>query len=88
MSWTPLSWFNVLSSIASLHKSRFFFLNYRQASILQRALQIGSKYQLAVYDSVFIALAEQLNVPLISVDERQVRAAIAQNVTIKPITDF
>ena len=56
--------------------------------LLRRALQIGTTYQLAVYDSVFIALAQQLDIPLISVDERQVRAAIAQNVTIKLISDF
>ncbi|MCY7275850.1 MAG: type II toxin-antitoxin system VapC family toxin [Phormidesmis sp. CAN_BIN44] len=55
---------------------------------LQQALHIGTEHQLAVYDSVFIALAQQLDVPLISVDERQVRAAIAQNVTIKPISEF
>jgi len=58
------------------------------ASLLPHALQIGLTYQLAIYDSLYIALAEQLGAPLISVDERQVRAAIAQNVTIKPITDF
>ncbi|MBD1844188.1 type II toxin-antitoxin system VapC family toxin [Cyanobacteria bacterium FACHB-63] len=57
-------------------------------SLLPKALQIGLTYQLAIYDSLYVALAEQLDLPLISVDERQVRAAIAQNVTIKPITDF
>lgn len=55
---------------------------------LQQALQIGSEFQLAVYDSVFVALAQELNIPLISVDERQVRAAIAQNIPIKSISDF
>jgi predicted nucleic acid-binding protein len=58
------------------------------SSLLQQALQIGTVHQLAIYDSIFIALAQQLDVPLISVDERQVRAAIAQNVTIKPISEF
>ncbi len=47
------------------------------APLLPNALQIGLTYQLAVYDSLYVALAQQLDVPLISVDERQVRAAIA-----------
>ncbi|GAP97544.1 type II toxin-antitoxin system VapC family toxin [Leptolyngbya sp. NIES-2104] len=58
------------------------------ASLLPDALQIGLTHQLAIYDSLYITLAQQLDIPLISVDERQVRAAIAQNVTIKLISDF
>ena len=38
--------------------------------LLQRALQIGLKHQLAVYDSLYIALAESLNCSLITVDSR------------------
>ena len=56
--------------------------------LLTRGLQIGLIHQLAVYDSVYIALAEQLNMPLITVDERQEKAARALGMTIKPLTDF
>jgi predicted nucleic acid-binding protein len=56
--------------------------------VLNRALEIGLLHQLAVYDSVYIALAEKLNYPLITVDNRQEQAAKAVSVTIKPITDF
>jgi predicted nucleic acid-binding protein len=37
---------------------------------------------------VYIALALKLNYPLITVDERQERAAAAEGVTIKALTDF
>ena len=57
-------------------------------NILPQALQIGLNHQLAVYDSLYIALALNLNCPLITVDERQAQAAIASGVIIKPITDF
>lgn len=57
-------------------------------SLLPSALEIGLTYQLAVYDSLYIALAEQLDLPLISLDERQVRAATAKGLTIKPLADF
>jgi predicted nucleic acid-binding protein len=57
-------------------------------SLLSSALEIGLTHQLAIYDSLYIALALQLNYPLISVDNRQVKAAINCGVTIIPIMDF
>ena len=57
-------------------------------NLLPRALQIGLSQNLAIYDSFYIALAESLNCPLITVDQKQAKAAIASNVVIKPITDF
>jgi predicted nucleic acid-binding protein len=57
-------------------------------NLLSRALQIGLSHQLAVYDSLYIALAQSLSCPLISVDQRQAQAATANNVVFKPITDF
>ncbi len=57
-------------------------------NLYTRALQIGLANQLAVYDSVYIALADRLKCPLITVDAPQIRAATAESITIKPITDF
>lgn len=56
--------------------------------LYSRALKIGLAHQLAIYDSVYIALAEHLNHPLITVDQAQTRSAIAEGITVKPITDF
>jgi len=58
------------------------------AGLLPRALEIGLKHQLAVYDSVYIALAEQSGYPLITDDNRQASAAGAEGITLKAITDF
>ena len=58
------------------------------AEFLPRALAIGITHQLAVYDSIYLAFAERFACPLITVDERQARAAQAVGVTLKPITDF
>jgi len=57
-------------------------------AILNRALEIGLQHQLAVYDSAYIALAERLSYPFITVDQRQERAARAVGVSLKPVTDF
>ena len=56
--------------------------------LLPRALLIGLMHQLAIYDSMYIALALDMNCPLITVDERQLNAATACGAVIKPITDF
>jgi predicted nucleic acid-binding protein len=56
--------------------------------LMSRALAIGLQHQLAVYDSVYIALAEKLKHPLITIDQRQAKAAQNEGVILKAITDF
>jgi predicted nucleic acid-binding protein len=56
--------------------------------LLQSALEIGLRQGLAVYDSVYIALARALNCPLITDDEKQAKAASSEGVRVKPVTDF
>lgn len=56
--------------------------------ILEPALNIGIKYQLAVYDSIYIALAQKLNKPLITLDQKQSNAAQSEGVTLLPLTQF
>ncbi|WP_414584947.1 type II toxin-antitoxin system VapC family toxin [Scytonema sp. PCC 10023] len=56
--------------------------------LLPNALEIGLTYQLAVYDSLYIALAQYLGLPLITVDDRQSVAATASCVVVKPVDDF
>jgi predicted nucleic acid-binding protein len=58
------------------------------SGLLARALQIGLAHQLAVYDSVYIAVAERLGFPLITIDGKQESAAKAVGVSLKPVTDF
>lgn len=57
-------------------------------SLLPRALTIGLDHELAIYDSIYIALAELLVLPLLTVDARQRIAAQKLGVTLKAITDF
>jgi predicted nucleic acid-binding protein len=45
--------------------------------LLNRALEIGLKNTLAVYDSGYIALALHYGYPLVSIDQPQIRAAVA-----------
>ncbi len=58
------------------------------SDLLRRGLQIGLDHQLAIYDSVYIALAERFGYPLITADARQEQAARALGIVIKPVTDF
>lgn len=58
------------------------------ADFLKLGIQIGLKYQLAVYDSVYIAMSKRLMIPLITDDHRQSQIAILEGVVLKSITDF
>lgn len=57
-------------------------------AVLGQALSIGLKYELAIYDSIYIALALRSSHPMVTLDQKQSKAAIAEGVTVKPITDF
>ena len=57
-------------------------------TLLPRALVLGVNRHLAVYDALYIVLAESLGHPLITVDQRQANAAAATGVPLKLLTDF
>ncbi len=56
--------------------------------LLKHSLSIAAAHNLAVYDSIYIALAEHLQFALITADGKQEKAARALGITIKPVTDF
>lgn len=57
-------------------------------SVLGAGLAIGLKHDLSVYDSLYIALALRTGNVFVSIDSKQSRAAIAEGVELKPLTDF
>jgi predicted nucleic acid-binding protein len=57
-------------------------------AVLGLALAIGLKHNLAVYDSLYIALALRSKQILVTLDTKQGTAAAASGVTVKPITEF
>lgn len=56
--------------------------------LFKSGLQIGVKHQLAIYDSIYVAMAKHFNIPLITDDIKQGQVAVAEGVTLKAITDF
>jgi predicted nucleic acid-binding protein len=61
---------------------------YISRDFLPRALEIGVTHGLAVYDTLYIALAEVTGYPLITADNKQAKVAQAVGVSLKPLTDF
>ncbi len=55
---------------------------------LADALGLAVKHELAVYDSLYLALAQELNCSLITADVKQGHIAEQVGVTLKSITDF
>lgn len=56
--------------------------------LMPRSLQIGLRHELAIYDSIYIAMAERFDCELITIDRRQANAARSLGVKLKPIGDF
>jgi predicted nucleic acid-binding protein len=58
------------------------------STYLSDALSLGLAHELAVYDSIYIALAKTLDFPLITADRKQEQVALTAGVTVRPLTDF
>ena len=89
--WKQVRFQSMPESEAEILLKQLLNLPFRIISIedaLPRALQIRLAHELAVYDSLYIALAEYYKFPLITADAKQETAAQTVGVTIKPITDF
>jgi predicted nucleic acid-binding protein len=61
---------------------------YIAKPFIQRALEIGVAHRMAIYDMVYLALAEKLKLPLITNDDRQGKIATQLGIPLKLITDF
>jgi predicted nucleic acid-binding protein len=57
-------------------------------NVMMAALGIGVRHQLAIYDSIYVALALSLGYSLITIDQKQAQVAKAEGVRLKAITDF
>jgi predicted nucleic acid-binding protein len=55
---------------------------------MPQALKIGMDHQTAIYDALFIALANHLKIPLITADQKQALIATQEGVSLKNIQDF
>lgn len=58
------------------------------AVLLPRALKIGTTYRLAVYDSLYLALAEKIGCPIITEDARQAAVATQIGLALEPLSNF
>jgi predicted nucleic acid-binding protein len=54
----------------------------------RQAFIIALDHQLAIYDSIYLALAQHFSCPLITIDVKQGGIATAIGVPLKLITDF
>jgi predicted nucleic acid-binding protein len=76
-------------AVNALMRMQHLPLRVTQAGpLLQRGLEIGLTHNLAMYDSVVIALAERLSCELITDDIKQSVVAVKVGVGLKQITDF
>jgi predicted nucleic acid-binding protein len=56
--------------------------------LLNKALDLSLEHGLAVYDTLVVALARELSLPLITADRKQEKVALTTGVELKSITEF
>src|SRR5438067_357039 len=88
--WKQVRFHGLSPSAAELLLQDLYRLPLKRTAMkraLRMALRIGLKHSLAIYDSAYIALSVQSQAPLLTVDQPQQRAATAEGITLKLITD-
>jgi predicted nucleic acid-binding protein len=89
--WKQARFGNMSGEIAGELLTELRKLKLRRAPmkrLLDETLTIALDNKIAVYDASYIALAKRSAYPLISIDRQQIRAALAEGVSVIPLTDF
>jgi len=55
-----------------------------QEKYLDMALEIALEHKVTIYDALYIALAKEGNMPLLTLDEKQAQVARKLNITVLP----
>ena len=59
-----------------------------EADLVHQGLEIGFEYGITVYDACYVALANLLNLPLVTADDALVRRLIGSSFNIQGLGDF
>lgn len=89
--WKQVRFNNVPASVAMEQVENLQALNLTMippGGLLLRALEIGLKHQLPIYDAIYIAAAQLLQYPLITDDQKQAAVAVAEGISLILITQF
>ena len=58
------------------------------AELMEEAVNIGLNNGITAYDACYVALSQQVNAPLLTLDERLVRAVAAASYDVRSLNDF
>ena len=77
---------NAQHALENLHNTPLTI--HRSLTNHSDALVIGVNHHLPMYDALYIALAKQLDLPLLTADKKQADIATKESVSVKALTDF
>lgn len=77
---------NAVHAMALLSGTNIKF--HQKKEILESSVEIAIKENLSVYDTVYIALAAKLKIPLLSMDRKKIEAARKYRVKVAEPSDF
>lgn len=58
------------------------------AELMEEAVNIGLNYGITAYDACYVALSQQVSAPLLTLDERLVRAVAAASYDVRSLNNF
>ncbi|MEO1210551.1 MAG: type II toxin-antitoxin system VapC family toxin [Cyanobacteria bacterium J06638_20] len=76
----------IQADLADLKALRFQVVSSRE--LMEGAVQIGINLGITAYDGCYVALAQKVDAPLLTLDERLVKAAAQSNFDVRLFTDF
>jgi len=77
---------NAISAMKILAGTNIKF--HSKKEIIESSFELAVKENLSVYDTVYIALAGKLKIPLLTTDKKQMEAAKKNKIKIADISDF
>lgn len=57
-------------------------------AVLSTALALGLRHNLAIYDSLYLALAKRSQANFVTLDQKQAKAALAEGIKLIPLSQF
>ena len=74
------------ANLASLKALPFYVVS--TADLMAEAITIGLAYGISAYDACYVALSEQVDAPLLTLDQKLVRALATASYAIHSFSDF
>ncbi len=80
--------FNSSVGLYELDLRALSLITVSTADLLEPALELALKYEITAYDACYIALAQQLALPFVTVDAKLARKLVGSQIDVQELKDI